>query len=103
MKRLMTPPLDVFSLQDGDGPGWLGSVSTLAKAIDLMRSSGAGSYMVFSQQTGEKNSHTAQHANCFRLLMFVFTEIFRGRLRATRLGASLELARLPFQPSDVSR
>ena len=51
----MLAPLDVFSVKHGGEPLWLGSAETLAQAVELIRSSGSGSYMVFSQTTAHKN------------------------------------------------
>jgi hypothetical protein len=51
----MAAPWDVFSVKQGQEPKWLGSTESLAEAVELIRGSGAGSYVVFSQQTGNKN------------------------------------------------
>ena len=49
----MIPPLDVFSVNDNETK-WMGSAGTLSEAVELIRTSGTGSYFVFSQQTGRK-------------------------------------------------
>ena len=50
----MAPPLDLFSLKDGE-PEWLGCAETLSKAFALAVRNGAGSYFAFSQENGHKN------------------------------------------------
>jgi hypothetical protein len=50
----MVAPLDVFAVTNGE-PKWLGCAETLAKALQLVRDHGTGSYVVYSQQTGHKN------------------------------------------------
>jgi hypothetical protein len=50
----MVPPLDVFADKDGELK-WLGCAETLSKAFELAVGNGAGSYFVFSQETGHKN------------------------------------------------
>jgi glucose dehydrogenase len=50
----MVAPLDVFAVNNGE-PKWLGCAESLAQATDLIRKTGAGSYFVFSQETGHKN------------------------------------------------
>jgi len=50
----MIPPLDVFSVKH-NATRWLGAAENLARAFDMIRRNGAGSYFVFSQRTGHKN------------------------------------------------
>ena len=50
----MVAPLDIFAAKNGE-PKWLGCAETLARATQLLRNAGAGSYFVFSQRTGQKN------------------------------------------------
>jgi hypothetical protein len=50
----MVPPLDVFAAKDRELK-WLGCAETLSKALELAVKNGAGSYFVFSQETGHKN------------------------------------------------
>jgi hypothetical protein len=47
----MVPPFDVFVLKE-NGPNWLGPAETLDEAFDLIRQAGAGSYVLFSMETG---------------------------------------------------
>jgi hypothetical protein len=49
-------PLDVFAANNGE-PKWLGCTESLAQAILLLRDAGAGSYFVFSEQTGYKDHY----------------------------------------------
>lgn len=49
----MIPPLDVFALK-GNEPRWLGCAETMSQALDMARREGAGSYFVFSHQTGNR-------------------------------------------------
>jgi hypothetical protein len=50
-------PWDVFAANNSDAPNWLGCAETLAQAMQLLRKAGAGSYFVFSQQTGYKDHY----------------------------------------------
>lgn len=50
----MISPLDLFAVQNGESR-WVGCAETLAKALELASNHGAGSYLVFSQETGHKN------------------------------------------------
>lgn len=50
----MVAALDVFALRNKE-PNWLGCTETLAKALELIRETGPGSYFVFSQVTNDKN------------------------------------------------
>jgi hypothetical protein len=50
----MVAPLDVFAVKNGE-PNWLGCAESLPQAMELLRNTGSGSYLVFSQQTGHKN------------------------------------------------
>jgi hypothetical protein len=50
----MVAPLDVFALLNRE-PKWLGCVETLAQATEMLRRTGYGRYLVFSQQTGRKD------------------------------------------------
>jgi len=52
----MVAPLDVFAVKNSE-PKWLGCAETLSTALDLALQHGEGSYFVFSQQTGHKNSY----------------------------------------------
>lgn len=49
----MVAPLDVFAVSEGQ-PKWLGSAESLAKALEMAAREGAGSYFVYSHQTGNK-------------------------------------------------
>jgi hypothetical protein len=49
----MMPPLDVFSIRNNEST-WLGPAETLVQALEVMRQNGAGSYFIFSHQTGHK-------------------------------------------------
>ena len=49
----MIPPLDVLSIRNNEST-WLGPAETLIQALELMRQNGAGSYFIFSHQTGLK-------------------------------------------------
>ena len=49
----MMPPLDVFSIRNNE-PTWLGPAETLVQALEVVRQTGAGSYFIFSHQTGHK-------------------------------------------------
>jgi hypothetical protein len=50
----MIPPLDVFAVRDSESQ-WLDSAQTLAEALELIRRTGPGSYLVFSQKTEHKS------------------------------------------------
>ena len=52
----MIPPLDVFSVKD-NVPSWLGAAESLVHALEMVRKNGAGSYCVFSHQTGNKTMY----------------------------------------------
>ena len=49
----MMPPLDVFSIRNNEST-WLGPAETLVQALEVVRQTGAGSYFIFSHQTGHK-------------------------------------------------
>jgi hypothetical protein len=49
----MMPPLDVFSIRN-DETRWLGPAETFVQALEVVRQNGAGSYFIFSHQTGDK-------------------------------------------------
>lgn len=50
----MVAPFDVLAVSDGK-PTWLGCADTLSKALELANENGSGLYLVYSQQTAEKN------------------------------------------------
>jgi hypothetical protein len=53
----MLSGLDVFQF-DGKGPLWIGFAESVAQALDIARRQGMGRYLVFSQQTGHKETFT---------------------------------------------
>ena len=52
----MMPPLDVFSIRKNESR-WLGPAKTLIQALEVMRQNGAGSYFIFSHQSGHKTMY----------------------------------------------
>jgi hypothetical protein len=50
----MEPPFDVFAVRKKNGPKWLGSAGSLIEALNLARNRGAGSYFLFSPETGRE-------------------------------------------------
>jgi len=50
------PPLDVFSIRKNESR-WLGPAKTLIQALEVMRQNGAGSYFIFSHQSGHKTMY----------------------------------------------
>ena len=52
----MMPPLDVFSIRTNEF-SWLGPAKTLIQALEVIRQNGAGSYLIFSHQTGHKTMY----------------------------------------------
>lgn len=50
----MDAPLDVFAVH-GSETDWLDSAETLSQALELIRRTGPGSYIVFSQKSQQKN------------------------------------------------
>jgi hypothetical protein len=52
----MMPPLDVFSIRNNEST-WLGPAKTLVQALEVMRQNRAGSYFIFSHQTGHKTMY----------------------------------------------
>ena len=52
----MMPPLDVFSIRNNEC-AWLGPAKTLVQALEVMRQNGAGSYFIFSHQSGHKTMY----------------------------------------------
>lgn len=53
-ESFMVAPLDVFAIQN-EKPQWLGSSETFEKALQLMRETGPGPYVIYSPETGHKN------------------------------------------------
>jgi hypothetical protein len=49
----MMPPLDVFLTRNNETT-WLGPAETLVQALKVVGQNGAGSYLIFSHQTGDK-------------------------------------------------
>ena len=52
----MMPPLDVFSIRTNEF-SWLGPAKTLLQALEVMRQNRAGSYFIFSHQSGHKTMY----------------------------------------------
>ena len=52
----MMPSLDVLSIRNNEST-WLGPAETLMQALELMRQNGAGSYFIFSHQSGHKTMY----------------------------------------------
>ena len=52
----MMPLLDVFSIGNNEST-WLGPAKTLIQALEVMRQYGAGSYFIFSHQSGHKTMY----------------------------------------------
>ena len=53
----MIPPLDIFVLKD-NGPHWVASAETIEKALEIVAKQDAGSYLVYSQKTGNRTLYT---------------------------------------------
>jgi len=52
----MMPSLDVLSIRNNEST-WLGPAKTLIQALEVMRQNGAGSYFIFSHQSGHKTMY----------------------------------------------
>ena len=52
----MMPSLDVLSIRNNEST-WLGPAKTRIQALEVMRQNGAGSYLIFSHQTGHKTMY----------------------------------------------
>jgi len=61
----MMPPLDVYSIRNNEST-WLGPAKTLIQALEVMRQSGAGSYLIFFHQTGHKTMYQVDEYGCVR-------------------------------------
>jgi len=61
----MMPPLDVFSIRNNEST-WLGPAKTLVEALEVMGQNGAGSYFIFSHQTGHKTIYQVDEQGSVR-------------------------------------
>ena len=61
----MIPPFDVFSITN-NGTLWESAAESLAQALEMARKKGAGSYLVFSQQTGHKMMYQVDATGAIR-------------------------------------
>jgi len=70
----MVPPLDVFSIKDNE-PTWLGAADSLAQALEIARRQGAGSYFVFSHETGHKTMYQVDASGAIRARQSASSEL----------------------------
>ena len=69
----MIPPLEVFLIEDGIYRR-IGSVLTIAKALDLARANGQGVYLVQSQLTRERVKYTINDTREVTAVQFLSPE-----------------------------